>query len=228
MAVSKARLLGVVLILLGMAVAPAGVSVAADGLFGSREIRNTDMKAFTQWTEMWRRFNLKRQSRPDPPDCDGDAAPGGDARVACKRQNWEDFIEAHKGADRAEMLSLVNRFMNQAPYIVDPVNWGIPDYWATPREFFLKDGDCEDYAISKYITLKRLGVPADTMRLVVLQDENLNAAHAVLAVRHEGQEYILDNQVDQVVADDDILHYRPVYSINESAWWLHQRKSFGR
>ena len=125
-----------------------------------------------------------------------------------------------------ELLDKVNIYMNRAAYIVDPVNWGIPDYWATPDEFFLKDGDCEDYAISKYITLKRLGVDPDSMRLVILQDENLNVAHAILAVKLGKDTFILDNQVDSVLPDTQILHYRPVYSINESAWWLHRVRKF--
>ncbi len=124
------------------------------------------------------------------------------------------------------MLDKVNAYMNRASYIVDPVNWGIPDYWATPDEFFLKDGDCEDYAISKYVTLKRLGIAPDAMRLVILQDENLKVAHAVLAVSLGDNIFILDNQVDAVLPHTKILHYRPVYSINESAWWLHRMISF--
>ena len=64
------------------------------------------------------------------------------------------------------------------------------------------------------------------MRLVILQDENLNVAHAILAVRLDDQNFILDNQVDAVLPDTQILHYRPVYSINESAWWLHRVRRF--
>lgn len=36
---------------------------------------------------------------------------------------------------------------------------------------------------------------------------------------------ILDNQGDRVLLDTDIRHYRPIYSINESAWWLHAEPS---
>ena len=62
------------------------------------------------------------------------------------------------------------------------------------------------------------------MRIVVLQDENLRVAHAVLVVYHQGRTYVLDNQITQVVTDDRIAHYRPIYSINEQSWWLHQRR----
>lgn len=218
-----------------------GVSAQQTGLFGSREIRSTNMVSFDKWTELWRRHNLQRsknvnapaQPRPTQQEC------RGRNRVICSRADWEAFIQQQQdtiaGAAindqqstpvTAELLSAVNLYMNRTNYVVDPVNWGIPDYWATPDEFFMKDGDCEDYAISKYITLKRLGVDPSLMRVVVLQDENLRVAHAVLAVNFEGTFHILDNQVDSVLPQEKILHYRPVYSINEGAWWLHQVRRF--
>jgi len=197
-------------------------------LFGSREMRSRSVRSFNKWTEMWRRHNLPRTSEEQVTERTNGPANNcrGAARVECSRDAWNKFVEEHKGAPLSELLSSVNHYMNRSTYIVDPVNWGIPDYWATPNEFFLKDGDCEDYAISKYITLKRLGVDPKDMRLVVLQDENLRAAHAILAVKYDGKYMILDNQVNSVLPDTQILHYRPVYSINESGWWLHHKKRF--
>jgi len=199
-------------------------------LFGSREIRSRSVKSFNKWTEMWRRHNLPRkESLPD----DGHTVRlpssrscAGASRLECGRAEWDKFVEEHQGKELAELLPAVNSYMNRSTYIVDPVNWGIPDYWATPDEFFLKDGDCEDYAISKYVTLKRLGIEPAQMRLVILQDENLRAAHAILAVRQGDVYMILDNQVDAVLPDTQILHYRPVYSLNESGWWLHHKRRF--
>ena len=52
-----------------------------------------------------------------------------------------------------QQLDAVNRYMNKHQYITDIVNWGVTDYWETPREFFLKDGDCEDFAIAKFKSL---------------------------------------------------------------------------
>ena len=175
---------------------------------------------------MWRRHNLPRTKEAGPAPSATGLPCRGAARVRCSRDAWEAFIKEQEGREGAELLDAVNHYMNKTPYIVDPVNWGLPDYWATPDEFFLKDGDCEDYAISKYVTLKRLGVDPNSMRLVILQDENLKIAHAVLAVEYDGDYYILDNQINSVMPDDKILHYRPVYSINESGWWLHRVKKF--
>lgn len=224
-----------------------GAAAQSSGLFGSREIKSNNMKSFDKWTELWRRHMLQREAD----DGSGASDEGADTqncrgrnRIKCSRDAWEQFVAEQQGVVGShqldengepkpapvthELLSAVNEYMNKSTYIVDPVNWGIPDHWATPDEFFLKDGDCEDYAISKYVTLKRLGVDPENMRLVILQDENLRVAHAVLAVNLEGSYYILDNQVDSVLPHDKILHYRPVYSINETAWWLHQVRRFGR
>ncbi len=150
------------------------------------------------------------------------AAPASSASLpACARAHWERFLASLEGLSAREKLARVNAHLNRAPYIIDPINWGVADYWATPIEFLRKDGDCEDYAIAKYLALKQLGFDPATMRVVVLEDRNLKVDHAVLAVRLDGRLYILDNQTPRVVEASRIRHYRPVYSINEQAWWLH-------
>ncbi len=224
------------MLIIGLASSTARASA---GLFGSREIHSTNMKSFDKWTELWRRHNLEQSESEvvESQTASQERNCRGRNRIKCSREEWEAFIGEQRlmrpeglqngNADLA-LVKAVNLYMNRSTYIVDPVNWGIPDYWATPDEFFLKDGDCEDYAISKFVTLKRLGVDPAIMRLVVLQDENLRIAHAVLAVEIEGEFHILDNQVDSVLPHTKILHYRPVYSINEQGWWLHQVRRFGR
>ncbi len=139
----------------------------------------------------------------------------------CAQVRWQHFLDSIKGLPAREMLSRVNIHFNRAPYVVDPVNWGVADYWATPIEFLRKDGDCEDYAIAKYLALRSLGFDPSAMRIVVLEDRSLGIDHAVLAVRLDGTVYILDNQTPHIVEAERIHHYRPVYSINERAWWLH-------
>ena len=67
-----------------------------------------------------------------------------------------------------------------------------------------------------------LGVPVESMRVAVVQDLNLDTAHAVLVVYVGGKGYVLDNQIEQVVSQAEIYHYRPYYTVNENAWWLHR------
>ena len=75
--------------------------------------------------------------------------------------------------------------------------------------------------ITKLLSLRWLGFAIDDMRLVVVQDTNLRVPHAVLAVSQGRDTLILDNQVQAVLTDRDVVHYAPVYSINESRWWIH-------
>lgn len=95
------------------------------------------------------------------------------------------------------------------------------DYWAIIKEFLQNNGDCEDYAITKFYSLRKLGFDNDQLRIVILQDTNLNVAHAVLAVFSADDIVILDNQVTPILSHNDIKHYTPLYSINEKGWWLH-------
>ena len=121
---------------------------------------------------------------------------------------------------KLEQLNAVNQFANEHEYILDIENYGMDDYWATPKEFLYNNGDCEDYAIIKMLSLKKLGFDMERIRLVVLQDTNLRTPHAVLAVESKNDILIMDNQVDEVISHKYILHYVPVYAVNEMKWWM--------
>ena len=101
------------------------------------------------------------------------------------------------------------------------VNWAMQDYWETPLEFLLQSGDCEDYAIAKYMLLRASGIAAEDMRIVVLQDTNSGEMHAVLVVSDNGEALVLDNFQREVIASRRIFHYRPIYAVNEERWWRH-------
>ncbi len=176
-------------------------------LFGSSEIHSGNLKMFPKWRDTLQRFEDELKS----------CSPS-----KCKKAQWQALIDRLRGKDLMTQLREVHVALNDRRYITDPVNWNLPDYWATPFQFLRRNGDCEDYAISKYMALKELGVPTETMRIVVLNDLNLRIAHAVLAVYVNGKPYILDNQISKVVPATSIRHYQPVYSINENGWWLHR------
>ncbi len=138
-----------------------------------------------------------------------------------KSVTWDSFKKNAKGKSTMELLRYVNSFWNTWPYIEDITNWKVPDYWSIPAEFIKKSGDCEDYAIVKYFTLKELGIPVEDMRIVVVRDTLRNLAHAVLAVYVNGDAYILDNLSNTVLAHSRIRQYSPQYSVNESGRWAH-------
>ena len=144
-----------------------------------------------------------------------------EARGDCGLHEWRAFLDGVAGLPRSEQIEAVNSWVNAHPYVEDWVNWGLPDYWATPEEFFRRGGDCEDYAIVKYFSMVELGFAPEDMRIVVVNDLNLEIFHAVLAVRQEGEPtLLLDNQVAQPVPATLAAHYLPIYALNEQAWWM--------
>lgn len=211
-----------------LAVTSAPAVAAPTGIFGSNETRHSTIGAFRKWTDMLTRNSGGKEAAAAraPAPAGGRLAQSGrcipDSPAGCSRPTWPKLIASLRGLDRRAQIETVNRELNRIPYVLDKDNWGVSDYWATVDEFLEHDGDCEDYAIAKYMALKEVGVPATDMRIVVLQDLNLGIAHAILAVQHGGQWLILDNQIKEVMPDKAIVHYRPVYSINEQSWWLHQ------
>ena len=184
-------------------------------LFGTVEKRSLNLQPFPKWTGVLARY-FKDSGLPEG-SC-------GDATFnTCHLAYWGEFIEQLADASPMEQLDRINRYMNEAPYITDPRNYSKKDYWATPKQFFDRDGDCEDYAIAKFTSLRALGWDNAHLRIVVLQDLNLKIAHAVLAAYVDGEVWILDNQLKQIVTADSIHHYRPLFSLNEAAWWIHRQ-----
>ncbi|WP_202927718.1 transglutaminase-like cysteine peptidase [Undibacterium crateris] len=121
------------------------------------------------------------------------------------------------------ILRRVNDFYNRVPYFTDQEHWNQADYWATPVEFVgSAGGDCEDYAIAKYMTLKELGVPADKMRITYVRATQIGETHMVLAYYPtlNADPWILDNLVDEVQPASQRSDLIPVYSFNDDDLWL--------
>lgn len=194
---------------------PAAPSRAASSLFRSSETSYSDLTRLKKWMGMLRRYEVEQK--------EGSPCATRDYN-SCKYPEWKKFMERIHVLQPEAQLAAVNRQMNKSRYILDSINWGDGDYWETPGQFLARSGDCEDYAIIKYMTLKRLGWPVDDMRIVIVQDLNLNIAHAILAVYFKDRIMILDNQINGVVDSVRIRHYRPVYSVNEKLWWRHGAK----
>ena len=178
-------------------------------VFETSEKRNSNLKPFTKWTSMFKRFER-------------DLKNSANDQII---QDWQKDLVRFQGMPLKKMADNVNRLVNQKRYISDNKNWGKSDYWATPVEFLKRGGDCEDFAITKYTALRTLGVPENRMRVAIVHDKQKNIPHAVLIVYTEQGPYILDNQNKQLVDADRIGRYRPIFSINRTAWWLHTTPS---
>jgi predicted transglutaminase-like cysteine proteinase len=144
-----------------------------------------------------------------------------------RMENWQEFVREAQAAsgpgsiDRpvAELLSIVNRFFNGLRAAYDQDTWGMPEYWATPAEFLSKGaGDCEDYAIGKYFTLRELGVPLERLRLVyATTTRSSTSAHLVLAYypMPGAMPVILDNLTGSIEPASDRHDLTPVFVFND-------------
>lgn len=185
-------------------------------LFGYQESIKSNLDLFPQWLSVLDRHEklLLGKSSCIPEN-----------KNKCGVEDWLSFIESIKDLPELEQIHKVNEYANRRSYVLDKDNYNIDDYWATPNEFLQRNGDCEDFAIMKMLSLKKLGFDVNKMRVVVVQDTNLRIPHAVMSIDRGGETLILDNQIKEVISDKYIYHYVPVYSINEKSWWMHLPKN---
>jgi predicted transglutaminase-like cysteine proteinase len=113
------------------------------------------------------------------------------------------LLESARGSESRALVGRINRAVNLAIRPVsDSDQYGVSDLWATPLMTFAREaGDCEDYAIAKYVALRRAGMAEGDLRIVILHNGPINQDHAVTAARVDGQWLILDNRPMLVLTD---------------------------
>jgi predicted transglutaminase-like cysteine proteinase len=201
---------------LALAIGVSGLPAKAMVLFDeNRELALPSPAVFPRFTDMVKRYTSQYQSMTS-------ACTTGSSPFCDYIGRWAQLMRDVQPLSRAQQIERVNAMFNSFAYITDWQNWNLEDYWATPLQFYDVDGDCEDYAIAKYYTLRGLGITPDVMRIVVLFDQNLQLHHAVLAVNTGSDILILDNQISGVVSASRIAHYTPIMSINEAGAWRHR------
>ncbi len=93
------------------------------------------------------------------------AAPG---QIGLHGNNqWRDIIARMGALPAQERLAAVNDTFNRITYRKDTDTWGRTDYCASPQELLSRgQGDCEDYALAKYFTLRALGYATDQLLIL--------------------------------------------------------------
>jgi len=177
------------------------------GLFGTSETKSNDLSAFKKWTNVMHRFDEQMRSH---------------SKTSPRMMVWKSEIQNLKGRSQRAQIEGVNDFINSVSYIEDQDNYGKRDYWATPVEFFSRGGDCEDFAIAKYASLRALGFSTQQLRIAIVQDEIKNIPHAILIVYSDEGTFVLDNQNKRLESMAAVNRYKPIFSINSSNWWLHR------
>ncbi|OGA27409.1 MAG: hypothetical protein A3I65_07080 [Betaproteobacteria bacterium RIFCSPLOWO2_02_FULL_68_150] len=130
----------------------------------------------------------------------------------------------NKALGDPDKLRLVNDFVHETPFFCDPVMWCAEDFWSRPVEFLANDGgDCEDFSIAKFFTLKALGVAEAKLRIVyaVYQRGAFTGAHMVLAYypTPDAEPFILDNINQTLQPASNRPDLVPVFSFNSQGLW---------
>jgi len=126
------------------------------------------------------------------------------------------LINAVKSKTGRARLEEANRAVNAAVrYVSDLIQHGEIDRWSTPlATFATTKGDCEDYAIAKYVALREAGFPEGELRLVLVHDRAVRQDHAVLAAHLDDHWLILDNRRSDVVEDSNASNLAPLFAID--------------
>jgi len=144
---------------------------------------------------------------------------------------WNALMSENKEMADSEKLESVNQFFNSMQFVSDWEHWDQEDYWATPIEFLgTNGGDCEDFAVAKYFTLRELGVPEDRLRLTYVKALELNQAHMVLTyfVAPDAEPLVLDSLINEIKPASSRSDLRPVYSFNGDSLWLAKERGRGQ
>jgi predicted transglutaminase-like cysteine proteinase len=156
---------------------------------------------------------------------------GSDAKL--RTSSWQSMlIEARQAKRDQDKLTIINDFFNQnINFVSDLSHWGKNDYWATPLEFIASGaGDCEDFSIAKYFSLKEAGVAEKKLRLTYVKAINLGQAHMVLTyfARPRSIPLVLDNLIPQIKKANQRKDLLPVYSFNGSGLWIAKARGSGK
>jgi predicted transglutaminase-like cysteine proteinase len=115
-------------------------------------------------------------------------------------------------------IGIINRAINLAIRpMSDLAQWGVIDRWSAPLVTLATGrGDCEDYAIAKYVALKEAGIAAEDLRLVIVRDHAVGGDHAVVAARLDGDWIVLDNRWLTLVEDSQTRQMVPLFVLDQT------------
>ena len=147
--------------------------------------------------------------------CDGDR----DRCASDAALQFLAIVDSGRLREGRARLGDINRAINLAiKPISDLAQYGEIDVWTPPLVTFNNGaGDCEDYAIAKFMALRQAGIAADDLRIVIMRDTIHGEDHAVAAARLDGHWLMLDNRRMALVEDVDVRNYRPLFVFDQSA-----------
>jgi predicted transglutaminase-like cysteine proteinase len=144
--------------------------------------------------------------------------------------SWRDMLGQSASLTDVAKLRQVNDFFNRRTRFGDDSDiWGAQDYWATPLETLGRgQGDCEDFAIAKYVTLKLLGIPSEKLRLTYVKariggpQSTLVQAHMVLSYypAPDDEPLVLDNLISDIRPASRRTDLTTIFGFNAEGMWV--------
>lgn len=147
--------------------------------------------------------------------------------------SWQALIDnglSTGNNDHLAWLLQVNTFSHQHyTYAEDQLQFGKEDYWTSPAELLAsRRGDCEDWAIFNYISLRHMGIPDRQLRLVYVRAaiggaySSISQAHMVLAYYPEtaDEPLIVDSLIADILPASQRTDLSPVFSFNAEGLWV--------
>ncbi len=172
--------------------------VLAGGTAGAKQGSTTHMPVTGRTTQPIGHYEYCKLY---PSDC---AVRSADTRpTGLTRARWQQLVE-------------INQFVNERIRPVTDLDlYKVEELWAYPEEA----GDCEDYVLLKRYMLMKKGWPASSLLITVVRQLN-GDGHAVLTVRTDKADYILDNLNERIVTwnDANYLFLKRQSMANSGSW----------
>ena len=134
---------------------------------------------------------------------------------------WQTFLKQTAYLASKGKIEAVQAFVNRTPYYHDSDSVGSGDVWKDPEDFLTFGGDSEDFALTKYISFRVLGIIPERLRIAVVFDQDKTLYRAVLLIYTNTDVLVLDETTNEVSITKDLPHLAPVYSFNEHHIWYH-------
>jgi predicted transglutaminase-like cysteine proteinase len=211
------KILASAFIILGLSLpfsaAQASSEDAPEFLNGSHLQSVGAVEILPQWKRILEQYDASKQSYLD---CES-------APFTCSSEyveQWQSFLSEIEYMEPLQKIENVNAWFNKLPYKQDNWVYDQSDYWASVPEFLEYSGDCEDFAIAKYLTLRQMGFEAENMWIALAYDIYSGTDHAFVIIQQDGESYVMDNRQNVIDAEKHSRRYRPHYLFNEQHVWV--------
>lgn len=187
---------------------PPNFAPVARGPFGLSVARHSDLAA--RWRRLQPVIHVEIETLT--------LCNSNPARCTPAASRFLAIVKAARGRTGLGRIGEVNRAVNLAIRPVsDTAQFGVADVWMTPlMTFAYGAGDCEDYAIAKYVALRQAGIATRDLRLVILHDRLTHEDHAVTAARLDGRWLILDNRRMALLSDTQLRNVTPLLALDSA------------